>query len=76
MKVVKEDISKILARAEITESTQWLSPKKRKRGVFILKSALVSSFLGTTVYYKGAISVNFRVYHYWKDFNSIFMFKA
>ena len=41
MKVVKEDISKILARTEITESTQWLSAKKRKRGVFILKSALV-----------------------------------
>ena len=41
MKVVKEDISKILARAEITESSQWLSAKKRKRGVFILKSALV-----------------------------------
>ena len=41
MKVVKEDISKILARAKITESTQWLSAKKRKRGVFILKSALV-----------------------------------
>ena len=49
MKVVKEDISKILARAEISESTQWLSAKKRKRGVFILKLALVSSFLGTTV---------------------------
>ena len=41
MKVVKEDISKILARAEITESTQWLSAKKRKRGVFILFQALV-----------------------------------
>ena len=36
MKVVKEDISKILARADITESTQWLSVKKRKRVVFIL----------------------------------------
>ena len=36
MKVVKEDLSKILARADITESTQWLSVKKRKRGVFIL----------------------------------------
>ena len=33
MKVVKEDLSKILARADITESTQWLSVKKRK-GVF------------------------------------------
>ena len=33
MKVVKEDISKILARGKITESTQWLSAKKRKRGV-------------------------------------------
>ena len=31
MKVVKEDLSKILARADITESTQWLSVKKRKR---------------------------------------------
>ena len=36
MKVAKEDLSKILARADITESTQWLSVKKRKRGVFIL----------------------------------------
>ena len=35
LKVVKEDISKILGRAEITESTQWLSVKKRK-SVFIL----------------------------------------
>ena len=34
-------VSKILARAEITKSTQWLSAKKRKRGDFILKSALV-----------------------------------
>ena len=41
MKVVKGDISKILARADIIESTQWLSAKKRKRGVFILKSGLV-----------------------------------
>ena len=41
MKVAKEHISKILVRAEITESTQWHSAKKRKRGVFILKSALV-----------------------------------
>ena len=41
MKVVKEAINKILARAEITESTQWLSAKKRKRDVFILKSALL-----------------------------------
>ena len=32
MKVVKEDLSKILARADITESTQWLSVEKRKRG--------------------------------------------
>ena len=30
MKVVKEDISKILARADITESTQRLSAKKQK----------------------------------------------
>ena len=36
IKVVKEDISKILARAEITEPTQWLSVKGNKRGVFIL----------------------------------------
>ena len=36
MKVAKEAISKILARADITESTQWLSVKKRKKGVFIL----------------------------------------
>ena len=58
IKIVKEDISKILARAEITESTQWLSAKKRKRGVFILKSALVSSFLGTTVLLKSTNSIN------------------
>ena len=30
MKVVKEDITKILAKADITESTQWLSVKKQK----------------------------------------------
>ena len=41
MKVGKEDLSKILARADITETTQWLSVKKRKRGVFILFQALV-----------------------------------
>ena len=41
MKVVKEDISKILARADITELTQCFSVKKRKRGVFILFKALV-----------------------------------
>ena len=33
MKVVKEDLSKILARADITESTQWLSVKKQKEVV-------------------------------------------
>ena len=42
MKVVKEDMSKILARADITESTKWLSVKKRKRGVFILVKRLSS----------------------------------
>ena len=36
MKVEKEDLSKFFARVDITESTQWLSVKKRKRGVFIL----------------------------------------
>ena len=41
MKVAKEESSKILARAEITESTQWLSAKKRTRDVFIPKSALL-----------------------------------
>ena len=41
IKVVKEDISKISARAQITEPTQWLSAKKNKSGVFILKSALI-----------------------------------
>ena len=34
MKVVKEDLNKIFARADITESTQWISVKKTKRGVF------------------------------------------
>ena len=34
MKVVKEDLSKILARADITESTQWLSSKEKKKGCF------------------------------------------
>ena len=33
MKVVKKDLSKILARAEITESTQWLLVKKQKEVV-------------------------------------------
>ena len=37
MKVLKEDIS-ILARAEITESTQWLSAKKKVL-LFSVKSA-------------------------------------
>ena len=32
MKVVKQ----ILARADVTETTPWLSVKKRKRGVFIM----------------------------------------
>ena len=40
MKVVKEDISKILARAEITESTQWLTVKERKHTLNSEKSAL------------------------------------
>ena len=40
MKVVKEDLSKVLARAEITESTQWLSVKKQKVLLFSVKSAL------------------------------------
>ena len=50
MKVVKEDISKILARADITESTQWLSVKKTKRGVFILFLALVKRLLSPAVH--------------------------
>ena len=41
IKVVKEDISKILARADITGSTQWLSVKKKKVVLFSVKSALV-----------------------------------
>ena len=41
IKVVKEDISKILARADITELTQWLSVKKQKVVLFSVKSALV-----------------------------------
>ena len=41
IKVVKEDISKILARADITESTQLLSVKKQKVVLFSVKSALV-----------------------------------
>ena len=45
MKVVKEDISKSLARAEITESTQWLSAKKRKVLLFSVKSALLKDLL-------------------------------
>ena len=49
MKVVKEDISKILTKADITESTQWLSVKKRKRGVFILFKALVKRLLSPAV---------------------------
>ena len=49
IKVVKEAINKILARAEITESTQWLSAKKKKVLLFSVKSALVSSFLTRSV---------------------------
>ena len=45
MKVVKEELSKILTRAEITESSQNLSVKKRKRGVFILISGLVQRLI-------------------------------
>ena len=41
MKVVKEDISKILARGDITESTQWLSVEKQKVVLFSVKLALV-----------------------------------
>ena len=37
MKVVKEDMSKILARDEITESTQWLSVKKTVKTTFQCK---------------------------------------
>ena len=50
MKVVKEDPSKILVRADITESTQWPSVKKRKRGVFILFQALVKRLSSPAVY--------------------------
>ena len=38
IKVVKEDISKILARAHITESTQRLSAKKQKDVFYTEKS--------------------------------------
>ena len=41
MKVVKEDITKILAKADITESTQWLSVSEQKVVLFSVKSALV-----------------------------------
>ena len=43
MKVVKEDISKILARGDITESTQWLSVKKQKEVVLYWNKALFDS---------------------------------
>ena len=39
----------LLARADITESTQWLSVKKRKRGIFILFQALVKRLLSPAV---------------------------
>ena len=54
MKVVKEDISKILARADITESTQWLSVKSNKTVVSTTLLAgrnFPKSFLGMFNYY-------------------------
>ena len=62
MKVVKEDLSKILARADITESTQWLSVKKRKRGVFILFQALVKRLSSPAV-----LCTHFSEYSYSND---------
>ena len=54
MKVVKKDISKILARADIifTDSTQWLSVKKRNRGVFILFYAFIKRLMSLAVHTK------------------------
>ena len=54
IKVVKEDMSKILARAEITESTQWPSAKKRKRGVFYteISPCLIVGEKGCIFFYK------------------------
>ena len=53
MKIVKEDISKILARPKITESTQWLwlSVKKKKYLLlFSVKSTIGILVLKLTVY--------------------------
>ena len=41
IQVVKENKNKILVRADITESTQWLSVKKQKVVLFCVKSVLV-----------------------------------
>ena len=50
--MIMKVVNKILARAEITESTQWLSAKKRKRDVFILKSFMISfTLLNTKEYF-------------------------
>ena len=57
MKVVKEELSKILARANITESTQWLSVKKRKKGCFytFLGPAQKTFVIGCTYSRKGPL---------------------
>ena len=44
IKVAKQDISKILAITGITDSNQWLSAKKRKRGVFIFTEIIYDFF--------------------------------
>ena len=50
IKVVKEDISKILARGDITESTQWLSVKKQKEVVFTeISPCLIAGEKGCTL---------------------------
>ena len=45
MKVVTEDVSKILSRADITESTQRLSAKKQKEVVLYWKSNRLILFI-------------------------------
>ena len=79
MKVVKEELSKILVRAEITESSQYLSVKKRKRGVFILKSGPVQRLIAMDVYVAELTqyqSYGVLAYYFLHIFNKIFQFMS
>ena len=53
MKVVKEDLSKILARAEITETSQALSEETKSTTFQCKISPWSTSYLCNSVYQKG-----------------------